>query len=85
MNFSVLRLIYVGGIRAWGPFHEQSYIFVYKIVNKSSSRRTIVLRYKGNQSKFTIVIGLCTTVHETGPWSPVLKTLKILLIYPIYM
>ena len=49
------------------PFHEQSYTFVYKIVNKSRSRRTIVLHYKGNQSKITIVLGMYTTVHETGP------------------
>ena len=47
-----------------GPFHEQLYTFVYTIDDKSNFRRTIVLPYKGNQSKFTN-IGQYTTVHET--------------------
>ena len=38
----------------------------YTIVKKSSSRRTICIHYKGNQSKLTTVIGMYTTVHKTG-------------------
>ena len=67
-----VRKTQVEGLREYGtmgPFHEQSYKCVYTIVNKSSSRRTIVLHLKGNQSQYTIVIGLYTTVHEMGPRS----------------
>ena len=45
----------------------QLYTFVYILLNTSSSCHNILSHYKGNQSKFTIAIGLYTTVHATGP------------------
>ena len=66
-------------------YHEQSYIFVNTIVNKSSYRRIIVLHYKGNQSKCTIVVGLFTTVHETGTRTVVVSLIYHTLTYTLFL
>ena len=68
---------YTGQFKCQGFVHEQSYTFVNSIVNKSYSRRTIVLHYNVNQSKSTNDIALYATVHETDPRDRFMKVVYI--------